>query len=135
VNRNGRDREITARLGEAETDDGPRLAEREDRTGIEDALGFAYRDLDRSAAERLGLDPDVEGALITDVDQGSAAFREANLRAGSVIVEADGEPVRDAEDLERIYDDVEPGGSFLLRVLQPNGDGGSTMITALVKPE
>jgi serine protease Do len=131
--RDGREREVTARLAEADSEAGTERPRREDRAGIEDELGFAYRDLDRATAGRLGLDEDVEGVLITDVDQGSAAFRAANLRAGQIIVEVDGQPVRSVRDFERVYDGLPAGNTFLLKVLQ--SDGQSTMVTALRKPK
>ena len=124
---------MTVRLGEADDEAAKEGTSRQGRGGIENALGFAYRDLDRATADRLGLDADVEGVLITDVDEGSKAFRDANLRAGQIIVEVDGQPVRNIQDFERVFNDLPEGKVFLLKILQP--DGHSTMATALEKPE
>jgi serine protease Do len=133
LNRDGREQEVTVRLAEVEPEGETVRTSREDRGGIEDALGFAYRDLDRATADRLGLEEDVEGVLITDVDQGTDAFRGANLRPGQIIVEVDGQTVRSVSDFERTYDDLAPGKTFLVKVL--GSDGQSTMVTALKKPE
>jgi len=48
-------------------------------------------------------------------------------------VEVDNRPVRNAREFERIYDDLAPGKTFLVKVL--GSDGQSTMVTALEKPE
>ena len=132
LNRNGETREVTARLVEADSESAPE-ASPEEQNRIEVALGFAYRNIDPQTADRLGRNTDIEGVLITDVDQGSAAFREANLRPGQVIVELDGHRVRNVREFETVYAEVASGKTFLLRVLQP--DGRSTMMTALRKPE
>lgn len=71
--------------------------------------------------------------MITAVDASSDAFRESNLRRGMVITGVNGNEVESTEELERIYDKLEPGESFLLRVVRADGSG--TMVTALTKPE
>ena len=57
---------------------------------------------------------------------------QAAKEPGQVIVEIERQRVRGARDFDRVYGDVDPGETFLLRVLQP--DGQSTMVTALNKP-
>jgi len=133
LNRDGRERDVTVRLGEADDDAARERTSPQGGGSIENALGFAYRDLDRATADRLGLDADVEGMLITDVDKGSKAFGDANLRAGQIIVEVDRQPVRNVQDFERIFHGLPEGKVFLLKILQP--DGRSTMVTALEKTE
>jgi C-terminal processing protease CtpA/Prc len=132
LNRNGEEREVTARLAEADSETAT-ASTPQDRDRIEEALGFAYRNIDPQTADRLGRNSEIEGVLITDVDQNSNAFREANLRPGQVIVELDGNRVRNVREFEMTYAEVASGKTFLLRVLQP--DGRSTMVTALRKPE
>jgi serine protease Do len=50
--------------------------------------GVAVTDLHKSARQEYNIPTDVEGALITDVEQGSAAW-EAGLRPGDVIQQID----------------------------------------------
>jgi S1-C subfamily serine protease len=78
------------------------------------------------------VDEDTEGVVITRVDAGSDAYREANLRAGQRITEADGRPVRNVRDFERIYRDLESGARFLVQLRQPGQN--NVFITALIKP-
>jgi len=70
---------------------------------------------------------------LTSVDERSKTLRDANLRAGQIIVEVDRQPVRKVQDFERVYRELPDGKGFLLKVLQP--DGRSTMATAVEKPE
>jgi len=130
INRNGDEREVTARLAQADAS-ASAGAPREEKDRIEEALGFSYRDIDHDTAARLGRNAEIDGVLITNVDQGSAAFREANLRPGQVIVELNGDRVRNVREFETAFGNVGPGETFLLRVLQPDGRG--TMMTALRK--
>ncbi|MDX1390204.1 MAG: trypsin-like peptidase domain-containing protein, partial [Acidobacteriota bacterium] len=88
LNRDGEERVVTARLTQAEPE-AATTAGLHGRGGIQKDLGFAYRNIDPATAERLGRD-DIEGVLITDIDEGSDAFRDANLRPGQIIVEIDG---------------------------------------------
>lgn len=110
----------------------PRERTKGGRGDIAEELGFAYSDVTPALAAQFGLSRSVEGVLITDVDPGSEAFREANLRPGQVITEVARKKLKDARDFELIYRGIEPGSSFLVRVLLP--DGHSTMLTALTKP-
>ena len=51
----------------------------EEAKGLFQADATTYRNIDPETADRLGRNTEIEGVLITDVDQGSEAFREANL--------------------------------------------------------
>ncbi len=132
INRDGDEREVTARLAEAEGGSAAAASPRE-KDVIEQALGLTYRDIDPETARRLGRGSSVEGVLVTDVDQGSHAFRQANIRPGQVIIEVDGQRVRNVRELEAAFARIASGKTFLIRLLQP--DGQSTMVTALRKPE
>jgi serine protease Do len=131
VNRDGREREVTAILAKADADAAAPGREPE-REALSEALGFAYEELDEAAAGRLGYEAGTRGVLVTDVDPSSSAFRDANLQQGQVIVEVDRKPVRGIADFERAYAAVKGGQTFLLRVLRPEGSG--TFVTALRKP-
>ncbi|MGM0424792.1 MAG: DegQ family serine endoprotease [Thermodesulfobacteriota bacterium] len=70
-------------------------------------LGVTIQDVDKNTAKALGL-PKAKGALIASVQEGDPAH-EAGLRPGDVIVEVDGEPVRDAGELTRRIGNMQPG--------------------------
>ncbi len=134
LNRAGEERTVTVTLGEAEEETAEATSDgKADRGKIAEQLGFSYTDLTPELARQFGYDEDTEGVLITRVDADSDAYREANLRAGQVIIEVDKKPVKNVRDFERIYNDIEPGRTFLVRVRQPNVSG--SFLTALTKPE
>jgi serine protease Do len=133
ISRDGDREEMAVTLGEADVEVArSRETGGMERGGITDDLKLSYRDLTQESARRFGVDPELEGVLIVDVEPSSEAFRKSNLRPGQVIIAIDGKPVREAPDMERVYESLEPGRSFLLRVV--TGDGRSTMVTALTKP-
>ena len=140
VNRDGDEETFTATLGETEpaevaASEGARSEPAASRKELMEQLGFAYSDLTPQAAQQLGLPEGTEGVVITEVDPAGEAFREANLRRQMVITEVNRKPVRNAADFEKLYRNVKPGDTFLVRVRMPGGEGeSSTMITALTKP-
>jgi serine protease Do len=102
-----------------------------------EALGLDLRNLTPELRERLpfeGADA-LEGVLIADVDPGSDAYRDAELREGNIITEVDKRPVASVADFMAIYEDVPPGETFLVRVLRITGDQAQPFFTALTKPE
>ncbi len=136
LNREGSGREVTVDLDEAEpsTPATARGGGRDRDAGrLAEALGLNYRDLTPDTARRYGVNPDLQGVLITNVDPSSTAARDARLRRGQVITAVNGSPVRSSADLEKAWDAATPGANVLLRVINP-GDAG-TMVTALRKPE
>ncbi|HME91585.1 MAG TPA: Do family serine endopeptidase [Myxococcaceae bacterium] len=80
-----------------------------------DKLGLAFED-----AQQVQGAPSKKGAIITNVDPGSAADH-ADLRPGMVVIEAGGKPVNNARDLNRILRDAKSGSDLLVRVQVPNG--------------
>ncbi len=139
VNREGDLKQYTVELGRAR---GSEKAENRSssRSGRKDSnderavegLGLSLSDLDANWAQRLGLKESDRGVVIVNVNQNSAASREAKLRPGMIITEVDRQPVRNLADFERVYNSIEAGESFLVRVKLAN-DGG-TFLTALTKP-
>ncbi len=95
-------------------------------------LGIALSDITPQIANRYQLDADVRGIMITDVNPASDAYREAGLRPGMIITEADRKPVTSVSEFNRVYSNVKSGSSFLLRIIQPNNLG--VTVTALTKP-
>ncbi|MGI9330733.1 MAG: Do family serine endopeptidase [Gammaproteobacteria bacterium] len=61
-------------------------------------LGVRISDFNADTAEAYGLDADVEGALVEEVTENSAA-EAAGIEAGDVITQVDGETIANANDL------------------------------------
>ncbi len=100
------------------------------------ALGLSLRDVTPQLLRQLGLENEdaYEGVLITDVNRTSAAFRDAQLRRGDIVVEIGRERVRSEAELLDVYRDIDAGEDFLVRVLRVQGDEPVSFVTALEKP-
>jgi len=59
--------------------------------------GVGVADLDQNTRAELNVPQNVQGAVITEVTPGSAAY-ESGLRAGDVITELNRQPVKNAQD-------------------------------------
>ncbi len=120
--------------------DTPDEARREEQ-GKLDELGLMLQNLDREILEeRFLVSEEIEGVWIQSIDESSKAFDESDLRPNDVIVEINKEPVKDIGDFRRAYRDIEPGTTFLVKVLrvQPTTEDTNEflpLMTALTKPE
>ncbi len=136
VVRNDERRTFEVQLGGWEGGDEPTTADRstEDRPSrsqMMDALGFRLSDLTPELARRAGLEEDVDGVIITEIDPSSQAYRAAELRRGNIIIEIDRKRVRNLDEFEEVYNGIEAGDSFLVRLYTGENQ---TYITALTKP-
>jgi serine protease Do len=77
-------------------------------------LGLGLSSMTPGLAERIGIDPKMKGAVITQVREGSPA-QEAGLQQGDVIVEVDRKPVQSADEAVKTLSGDRSGG-HLLRV-------------------
>ncbi|HYX91576.1 MAG TPA: Do family serine endopeptidase [Myxococcaceae bacterium] len=113
VYRGGQKRDVKVTLGERPDLEGVRGRGAAPQRSEErsEKLGLTVRD----AEPQMGRGGGGQGALIVDVTPGSRAD-DANLAAGMVIIEAAGEPVRNARDFQRIVSKAPSGKSLLLRI-------------------
>ena len=81
-------------------------------------LGITIQDLTPALADSMGLTVR-GGAVISDIEAGSAAAR-AGLAPGDVVVEVNGQPVLDADDLRNLIG-LMPVGTELAIVLYRDG--------------
>ncbi|HET7481875.1 MAG TPA: trypsin-like peptidase domain-containing protein [Actinomycetota bacterium] len=92
-------------------------------------LGVIIRSMDAQVAGELNLDPDLKGALITDVVSGGPA-EAAGLDTGDVITSVDGHPIASAEDLTTTLSDLSPGDAVPVRVTNSSGTKTVTVTLA-----
>lgn len=78
-----------------------------------DKLGVTVEGMDGQAAERMGYDEDSEGVIITEVEQGSAAWR-AGLQPGHIIFSVNRTPIESVSDFKNALPDSESGKVLLL---------------------
>ncbi|MBI1178087.1 Do family serine endopeptidase [bacterium] len=81
--------------------------------------GVVVSDIDQQTRRQLELPRKVDGALVTNVDPESAAYK-AGLRQGDVIMEIDREQVNNGDDAVKAANDAK-GDQILLRVWSQGG--------------
>ena len=114
------------RLKEAGEDEKPKAAKKDDDEEVEEenfvALGMKLETLDRAARERLKLDKDLEGALVTDVESTGPAAKKG-IQRGDVIVEVAQEAVKTPDEAKAKIDAAEKDGrSSVLLLINRGGD-------------
>ena len=133
IDRGGERMELTATLGQM--DDDAEIAANGDAPDpgeeLLDELGFSITDITPDLAQQLGLEAN-EGVLVTDVDQGSRAFRDGGIRPQTIIVEMAGTRIENTEDFFEVYEEVDPGSSFRVILVDPRTGGQN--LTSLRKP-
>jgi len=79
-------------------------------------IGVTLQQLDPDLADNYGLDHP-QGALVNSVTKGSPA-EDAGLESGDLILQLDGKPIRDREDLRLRIGEMQPGTSVELTVMR-----------------
>lgn len=93
------------------------------------SLGVNIQDLTAELAEAFGVDKEQRGVVITHVLEDSAA-EDAGLKAGDVVVAADGRPVRRVADLRNKVGLSPVGDRVSLTVVR---DGKQREVTAVIR--
>lgn len=81
-------------------------------------LGVYIQKITPEIAESLGL-AEARGALVADVMDGTPA-KEAGVEVGDVIIEFDGHPIKDSNDLPTIVAKTPVGKATTLRIIRGN---------------
>jgi len=89
-------------------------ASEESSTDEPGRLGISGQNLTRQMASELGATSRA-GVVLMEVDPNGPA-EDAGLRRGDIIIEANREPIRNTEDLQRLIAEVPDGGDLLLRI-------------------
>jgi serine protease Do len=80
-------------------------------------FGITLSTLNADTMRRQRIPADTQGVLVSDVEQGSPAFR-AGLARGDVITRVNRQPVRTPQDASRLLAQVPSGGTAFLLVLR-----------------
>ena len=83
-------------------------------------------------AKTLGLDKPT-GALVGGVERGGPADK-AGLQAGDVVLQFNGEPIRDANQLPQLVGEQEPGSTARLQVWHHGQERSLTVKLGTLKP-
>lgn len=98
---------ITVTLGNrAESPFAYKQKQQDDVNNLEETLGFDVENLTGRLVRRLGLEPDQEGVVVTQVNPTSDAFRQG-LRRGDVITEVSNQPVENVSEFMDAIREIE----------------------------
>ncbi|MGZ8375474.1 MAG: DegQ family serine endoprotease [Nitrospira sp.] len=126
VVRDGRERELTVRVGEQPDQ---RRVEKAEVGQSEYALaGLSVEDLDQDTARELGLKGKPQGVVVTKVEPDSGA-EKAGLMPGDVIREVNRQPVKSVKDFENVSAHMKKGENVLILV---NRQGNALFLSAKI---
>lgn len=117
--RDGRTKLLEVTLNELEDSD-PTAASRQQNSRSDETLqGVTVGDIESSVRRQLRLPRNLKGALVTAVEEDSAAY-EAGLRQGDVILEINRSRVSDAQEAVELSELIEEN-TVLLRIWSRGG--------------
>lgn len=121
--RDGKDQQIKVVLGEWNPDEETVMPSKDSQV-----LGMTVRALTPDVVERMGLEPDTSGVIITQVEPGSPADA-ANLMHGDIIIEVARNEVTDVASFRALVNKHStPGGSLLIRYVRGNNQADITVL-------
>jgi len=123
IYRDGREQDITVRLGEAPINTQVAAAPVAEPDMVE-RLGIGVQELTAELARELQF-AEAGGVVISEVQRGSPAFRRG-IGIGARLLEINDVPIREVADVGRVLDSVEPGA--VVRFLLGRADGGSRVV-------
>jgi len=118
VFRDGENMAFSIELGELDADEIAGL-ETEEREDLIDTLGFEVNNLTDNLRQQLRLQPEVNGVVVTSINQRSRAYRQG-LREGDVITQISNQPVENENQFYSIMNDFVQAESdaLLLRIFR-----------------
>ncbi len=118
VLRDGKQNDVTVTLGELPEENESGQVQAPSQGTQEGLEGVTVRNLNERMRQMAQVPDEIEGVLVTDVGEQSAAFREG-LRQGDVITQINREKVTDTDDYKSMIDKAPEGRPLLLRVYKP----------------
>ncbi|MEX2585490.1 MAG: PDZ domain-containing protein, partial [Balneolaceae bacterium] len=98
------------------------------RKELRESLGFGVDNLNDNVRQQLRIPPDVEGVIVSEVDQGSRAHRQG-LRRGDVIVQIQNQAITSDEEFYSAINSLRSQNQDV--VLMRINRQGQTMFVAL----
>ena len=126
VVRDGKERELTVRIGEQPEQE--KVAKVDGGETDYALAGLAIEDLDQNTARELGIKGKFQGVIVTRVEPDSGA-EKAGLVPGDIIREINRKPVKSVKDFENMSSDVKKGDSILILI---NRRGNALFLSAKV---
>ncbi len=115
--RDGREKTVRVKLGKRSESEPGAVRTSQSRS---DELGLRVRELEPELAERLGVDEDVKGVVVAQVDPNGKAS-EAGIQRGDLIVEINRKPVESVDDYQKIIEDTKSGDTVQMLLRRGRG--------------
>jgi serine protease Do len=121
--RDKQEKTLSITVDELDLDEEGNRAAEQQRTSTEpdeepsQGFGITLSTLNAETARRLRLPADTQGVVVSDVEQGSPAFR-AGIAGGDIITRINRQPVRTAQEASRALGQVPSGGTAFLLVIR-----------------
>jgi serine protease Do len=128
VLRDGTEKNLTVKLGELKTDDSEEEAQPAEGEASAGALGITVETLTADTAKQFGLDKADKGAVVREIEDGSAAAT-AGLRVGDLITEVNRQKISTAAELRDALKTAKGKTNILMLVKR---DGASRFV--IIKP-
>jgi serine protease Do len=109
--RDGKDKEIEAKLGELTEE----VAASSENTEASQNVGMQVSDITPQLVEKYNLKVEKDAVVITDVENGSVAD-QSNLKPGDVILKVNRQTVKSVSDYNKILKSTKPGETLLLYI-------------------
>ncbi|MFT4588320.1 MAG: serine protease Do, partial [Limisphaerales bacterium] len=117
--RDGKEKEVTVKLRELPGEEMAATGSRENARSDKRLQGVEVSNLEQDVRRQLRIPSSVEGALVSNVDPGSAAY-ESGLRRGDVILEINRESISGADEAIELSKNLEDDRT-LLRIWSRGG--------------
>lgn len=98
-------------------------------------FGMSVSSLTPQDAQRLNIDKDVKGVLVTKVDMGGPAYPDAGIPQGSVILRVGRTPTPTVSSFLAAVKSAKPGVGVVMLVNVPSSTGARSTSPHVIKPE
>jgi Do/DeqQ family serine protease len=132
--RDGQSTTTTVTVAKRPGETAPGKEEKEEKGTPELALlsGVGLTDLNDEYRQKLQLPDEIQGVLVTEVDNGSPAD-EAGLGRGDVIIKFNLKPVADLAGFKKLVKGMK-GDKFMLTVYRSDPSGGGAILNIVLQP-
>lgn len=113
--RDSEEMEVDLTLGELPSDEIASV----DQETIMEIIGFSVTELTDELAQRLRINPRVEGVVVDEIDRNSPAAQNG-LRQGDVILSFNRQPVTSVSEFNQVVSEMDPADVVLLQILRGN---------------
>ncbi len=124
--RDGERRTYTVKLEEMPSDEAVAAVPDAEKEELRESLGFTVEDLSENIRRQLNLPENINGVVVSDIQQNSRAYRQG-LRRGDVIMQVQNQPVPNASEFYSVVAGMKQADQDVM-LLRVNRQGTSLFI-------